>query len=179
MLALYHKHGEQRGYSGHVLNLPQNTQQFLNQLPPKVNTLPILIVRRHGANSSYVVLKVRRQRVLSALQWLKQNNPFYSDIEIGLFLPTDGTPLQRSPTTASNISDFESAVHLFYRKCPSTTWVHTANLEHPLNASMQLTLVQQPQQLHQTRLEAWSLLSSQHKMLKFANIQLMAASWFV
>lgn len=31
------------------------------------------------------------------------------------------TLLQRSPTTASNISDFESAVHLFYRKCPSTT----------------------------------------------------------
>ena len=92
MLALYHKHGGQRGYSGHVLNLPQNTQQFLNQLPAKVNTLPILIVRRHGANSSYVVLKVRRQRVLSALQWLKQNNPFYSDIEIDLFLPTDGTP---------------------------------------------------------------------------------------
>lgn len=31
------------------------------------------------------------------------------------------TLLQRSLTTASNISDFESAVHLFYRKCPSTT----------------------------------------------------------
>ena len=31
------------------------------------------------------------------------------------------TLLQRSPTTAINVSDFESAVHLFYRKCPSTT----------------------------------------------------------
>ena len=45
IMTVYHKHGGQRGYSGHVLNLPQNTQQFLNQLPAKVNTLPILVVR--------------------------------------------------------------------------------------------------------------------------------------
>ena len=43
IMTVYHKHGGQRGYSGHVLNLPQNTQQFLNQLPAKVNTLPILV----------------------------------------------------------------------------------------------------------------------------------------
>ena len=93
IMTVYQKHG---GQQDHILNLPQNTQQFLNQLPAKVNTLPVLVVRRHGANSSHVDLKVCRQSVLSALRWLKQNNPFYSDIEIDLnafsSLPTDGTP---------------------------------------------------------------------------------------
>ncbi len=37
IMCVYRKHGGQRGYRGHVLNLPQDIQQFLNSLPPNVS----------------------------------------------------------------------------------------------------------------------------------------------
>ena len=48
IMSVYWKHGGQRGYRGHVLNLPQDIQSFLNRLPSCVSDLPILVVRRHG-----------------------------------------------------------------------------------------------------------------------------------
>ena len=41
-----------------------------------VNDLPLLIVRHQG--DTYTDFKVRRDRVLSALIWLKENNKCYS-----------------------------------------------------------------------------------------------------
>ena len=49
ILFIYHKHGGQRGYKGHVLNLPQDIQGFLNSLPANVSDLPILVIRKQGA----------------------------------------------------------------------------------------------------------------------------------
>jgi hypothetical protein len=82
IMCVFHKHGGQRGYKGHVVNLPQNVQGFLDTLPANVNDLPLLIVRRQGAHDTYADFKVRRDRVLSALLWLKENNRCYSDIVI-------------------------------------------------------------------------------------------------
>ena len=48
IMRVYRKHGGQRGYKGHVLNLPQDVQSFLNRLPAQVADLPV--VRRHGAD---------------------------------------------------------------------------------------------------------------------------------
>ena len=48
-LSIYRKHGGQRGYKGHVLNLPQDIQGFLNSLPANVSDLPILVIRKQGA----------------------------------------------------------------------------------------------------------------------------------
>ena len=94
-MTVYHKHGGQLGYSGHVLNLPQNIQQFINKLPVKISDLPILTVTRHGAANTHHSFRVRREKVLHALQWLKHNR-FYVDIEIDLDsvqrLPVDGIP---------------------------------------------------------------------------------------
>ena len=44
IMTVHHKHGGQLGYSGHVLNLPQN----IHKLPVKVNDLSIT---RQGAAS--------------------------------------------------------------------------------------------------------------------------------
>ena len=96
IMTVYHKHGGQLGYSGHVLNLPQNIQQFINKLPVRVNDLPVLTISRQGAANTHHNFRVRREKVLSALQWLKHNNKFYSDIDIDLdsvqHLPVDGIP---------------------------------------------------------------------------------------
>lgn len=102
IMCVYRKHGGQRGYKGHVINFPQNfpqnVQNFLNKLPRPVNELPILIVCRHAAENTHRDFQVRRHRVLTALQWLKHNNPCYRDIIIDLHsitsLPIDGIPIE-------------------------------------------------------------------------------------
>ncbi len=90
------KHGGQREYKGHVLNLPQDIQSFLSRLPSRVVDLPVLIVRRHGAEDTHRDFTVRRHKVLEAVLWLKTNNPFFKDIEIDRdviqSLPENGIP---------------------------------------------------------------------------------------
>ena len=49
IMSIYRKLGGQRGYKGHVLNLPQDIQGFLNSLPANVSDLPILVIRKQGA----------------------------------------------------------------------------------------------------------------------------------
>ncbi len=96
IMCVFRKHGGQRGYRGHVLNLPQDVQGFLDRLPCNVDNLPMLLLRRYGQDNTHTDLRVRRDRVLSALQWLQQNNPFYSNIIIDETavqrLPRDGVP---------------------------------------------------------------------------------------
>ena len=82
IMYIYRKHGGQRGYKGHVLNLSQNIQSLLDKLPQAVSKLPVLILRRSGANDTYSDFTVRRQKVLDALVWLKENNPYYKSITI-------------------------------------------------------------------------------------------------
>jgi hypothetical protein len=93
---VYRKHGGQRGYKGHVLNLPQDIQSFLNRLPSRVADLPVLIVRRHGAEDTHRDFTVCRHKVLEAVLWLKTNNPFFKNIEIDRDviqrLPENGIP---------------------------------------------------------------------------------------
>ena len=96
IMRVYRKHGGQRGYKGHVLNLPQDIQSFLNRLPSRVADLPVLIVRRHGAEDTHRDFTVRRHKVLEAVLWLKTNNQFFKDIEIDRdviqSLPENGIP---------------------------------------------------------------------------------------
>ena len=79
IMTVYHKHGGQLGYSGYVLNLPQNIQQF-NKLLMNINDLPVLTVLRQGRENIHRSFRVRRYAVLHALQWLKHNNKYYTDI---------------------------------------------------------------------------------------------------
>lgn len=53
IMSVYRKHGGQRGYKGHVINFPQDIKEFLSKLPSNVSDLPILIVRRHGADNTH------------------------------------------------------------------------------------------------------------------------------
>ena len=96
IMTVYLKHGGQLGYSGHVLNLPQNIQRFIDKLPVNVSDLPVITITRQDAANTHHNFRVRRDKVLHALQWLKHNNMFYTDIEIDLdsvqHLPVDGIP---------------------------------------------------------------------------------------
>ena len=73
----------------------KHIQQFINKLPVNVSDLPILTVTRQAAQGTHCNFRVRRDKVVSALQWLKYNNKFYMDIEIdfdSVRLPVDGIP---------------------------------------------------------------------------------------
>ena len=96
IMAIYRKHGGQRGYCnrGHVLNLPQDVQGFLDHLPRNVHELSILVLRHTGEDNTHTDLRVRR--VFIALKWLQTHNPFYANITIDHValrqLPDDGIP---------------------------------------------------------------------------------------
>lgn len=54
IMCIHWKCGGQRRYKGHVLNLPQDIQGFLDCLPHNVNDLPILLLRRTGDNNIHI-----------------------------------------------------------------------------------------------------------------------------
>jgi len=61
-------HG-QYGYSGHVLNLPQDVSSFVNELPSCPVTLDVVIVRREGADETHSRdFQVQRPVVLRVLK---------------------------------------------------------------------------------------------------------------
>ena len=81
VMCVYRKHGGQRGYRGHVLNLPQDVQGFVDTLPRHVADIPVLLVGRQGVDNTHADFRVCREQVLNALQWLQANNRFYHDIQ--------------------------------------------------------------------------------------------------
>ncbi len=94
MLRVYIKPGGQRGYSGHCINLPQNVTEHATSLPRYPKDLAVIIVKVKGRDNTYVT--VRKQKVHSALVWLINNNPHYSEITINedalTSLPENGVP---------------------------------------------------------------------------------------
>ena len=53
IMSVYRRKGGQHGYSGHIINLPQDIQGFLNQLPCHISGLPLLVIRQQGANDTH------------------------------------------------------------------------------------------------------------------------------
>ena len=74
--------GRQYGYSGHVLNLPQDVQSVVNSLPRTASNLGTVVVRRKRSSGNVMEFRVRRDRVYAALVFLKRNNKYYSNIKI-------------------------------------------------------------------------------------------------
>ncbi|MCG8622691.1 MAG: hypothetical protein MJE68_11945 [Proteobacteria bacterium] len=125
IMTIYRKHGGQRRYRGHVVNLPQDIQGFLDRLPANVSNLPLLLVRRHEADDTHADFRVRRQYVLEALQWLQHNNPCYHNITTDFTnldkLPEDGIPselLVFEGPNSDNITDSEGTNEINYNSRP-------------------------------------------------------------
>ena len=76
------------------MNLPQDLTTFATSLPRLPSELDVPLVRKEGVGNSHRDFRVRRSVVLRALQWLKQHNKYYHNIEISQAalsqLPTDG-----------------------------------------------------------------------------------------
>lgn len=82
IMTLYRLPHGQYGYSGHVINLPQDVASFANSLPRLPSELDVIVVRKEGAMQSHHDFRVRRSVVLHALQRLMANNVYYSHVSI-------------------------------------------------------------------------------------------------
>ena len=94
IMTLYQLPQGQYGYSGHVINLPQDVTSFVNSLPRHPADIDVIVIRKEGSSQSHRDFRVRRFRVLGALQWLVANNTYYHNIhidpEVLAQLPEDG-----------------------------------------------------------------------------------------
>ena len=95
IMSLYRLPHGQYGYSGHVINLPQDVGSFANTLPQLPSELDVIVVRKEEATESRHDFLVRRSVVLCALQWLLANNIYYRNVHIDsdalALLPKMGT----------------------------------------------------------------------------------------
>ncbi|CAG8767463.1 1014_t:CDS:1, partial [Gigaspora rosea] len=96
VISVYYLRGGQYAYRGNVINFPQDIKEFVTRLPRHPSSLDILIVCRQSAQGSlsFRNFNVRRANVERALRWLKENNRYYTNINIDYevlqSLPEDG-----------------------------------------------------------------------------------------
>ena len=96
IMSIYRLPHGQYGYSGHVINLPQDVSSFATSLPRLSSELDVIIVRKEGANQSHRDFRVRRSVIYQALHWLVTNNIYYRANQITINhdtlaqLPQDG-----------------------------------------------------------------------------------------
>lgn len=75
IMRVYIKPGGQRGYSGHCINLPQDIKELASSLPRYPKDIALIVVKVKGRNNTFKDIKVRKEKVQNALQWLIENNP--------------------------------------------------------------------------------------------------------
>ena len=99
IMSVYRLPQGQYGYSGHVVNLPQDVASFAQSLPRLPSELDVIVVRKEGANHSHRDFRVRRAVVHRALQWLVTHNQYYHSLGVTI----DITALDQLPQNG-NIS---------------------------------------------------------------------------
>ncbi len=124
-------HG-QYGYSGHVINLPQDVTSFASSLPRLPSELDLIVVRKEGASGSHRDFRVRRHIVHHALQWLISNNIYYRANQVHInqealaLLPQDGTLTNLASIAVESPSTSEQA-------CSANPQKPSFVLDHPLH----------------------------------------------
>lgn len=98
VICVFRRKGGQYFYKNHVINFRQNVTEFASKLPHTLSSLSkVFIVRRTSSTTEYQRdFVVSKSRVYRCLAWLKQNNKFYSDIQI------DETRLAELPDSETN-----------------------------------------------------------------------------
>ena len=93
---------------GHCVTFPQEINEPCQILPKLPKEISIIKLRKKGCNATSKDFQVRRNKVQTALMWLKENNPAYDDIMISTErlsqLPLNGE------LHGGNIFEFENVV---------------------------------------------------------------------
>lgn len=76
----------QYSYKGNIINIGQNITEIARNLPQATTSLRLVIVRRENS-SGHRNFYVRRVKILKALNFLKNNNPFLTLSAADLWWP--------------------------------------------------------------------------------------------
>lgn len=68
--------------NGHVMNFIQHVEQVATRLPHSLSSINSILLLNRETPYCLIQFKVRKNYVLDALSWLKENNQYYSDIII-------------------------------------------------------------------------------------------------
>ena len=94
VMSLYRLPMGQCGYSGYLVDLPQNVSSIVTRLPRLASDVDVILVRKDGTLGPHEDFRVCRSKILCVLQWLKQNNKYYKDVTLDesalAQLPEDG-----------------------------------------------------------------------------------------
>ena len=121
IMSIYHLPLGQYGYTGHVINLPQDVVSFALSLPRLPSELDVLVVRKNSEHS-HRDFRVRRSVVQQALTWLLNNNRYYRANAVHINeealkqLPEDGD--------LSNLTSLPTRVKHRKMICMEPTWEH-------------------------------------------------------
>ncbi|KAF8996887.1 hypothetical protein BDQ17DRAFT_1249152 [Cyathus striatus] len=134
----------QRGVKGHVIVYPQKPSELVKVLPPAIEDVvtPICVLfigsslpSREWLRTKAKPLVVRREKVRKALEWLKSNNPLYSDVNIDYnnlnSLETEFVP----PVHIEIMSENEGAETLMSRYDNYEDLLHAHAPAHELRAA--------------------------------------------
>ena len=83
IMRVYRLKGGQCAHGRHDVSIPQDVTGFTTSLSRLAADIPVLVVRRQGAEAeSHKEFVARRHKVYHALFWLKEKNQYYRDISI-------------------------------------------------------------------------------------------------
>ena len=109
MMSVYRLPNGQYGYSGHVINFPQDVLSFASTLRRLPSQLDVVVVRKEGVgHSPHRDFRVRRHVVERALRYLLANNKYYLtrniqiDEDTPAQLPEDGSLSDFLPVVINN-----------------------------------------------------------------------------
>ena len=72
-------------WHGPAVNVPSKVDTIctvLPRLPSETELIPLKLKRKLAYRGHYMYDYISPEKILSALRWLKQNNPMYADIDI-------------------------------------------------------------------------------------------------
>ena len=96
--------GGQYAEEGLILNLPNDIESVISQLPQNVENAPYLIVKFERNNKfpkEVKTMHVSVANVQDALLWLRENNVLFSDLDIPMSV-NNRTFLQNEPDDCHN-----------------------------------------------------------------------------
>ena len=105
IMSVYRLPQGQYGYSGHVVNLPQDVASFARTLPRLPSNLDVIVVTKEGSNQTHRDFQVRRGVVHRALQWLVTHNQYYRALGVTI----DTSALEQLPQSG-NLSELMSVI---------------------------------------------------------------------
>lgn len=82
LIAVYRLKGGQNGYSGQIINFPQDVKHFAQSLLHSIDIISKFIFVGHNGEEGHKDCIVNSEYIRLALLYLIQNNPWYPDVNI-------------------------------------------------------------------------------------------------